>query len=74
MPDVPRPGPEWKVNKGNLPRSAKGKRVRVVLAHGEEAKYDQRSDTPDGWAADGRGGCRWDLTGAPHDIAWFLVL
>lgn len=53
-------------NPGHLPRAAEGRRVRVRLANGV------RPASP--WAADGRGGCRWSLTGHPFDIAEYEVI
>ncbi len=53
-------------NPGFCPPEATGKRVRVRLANGDRPRSD--------WAADGRGGCRWSLTGDAHDIAAFEVV
>ena len=61
-----------KSNDGELPPEAIGKRVRVVLACGLRPVDDPAM--PPGWAADGRGGCRWSLTGHPSDIARFEVI
>ena len=56
----------FRENTGRMPRRAAGKRVKVVLANGRIAEGD--------WAADGRAGCRWTITGHPFDIAgWKLV-
>jgi len=43
--------PGFKPNPGHCPEEARGKRVRVILNDGEEAKTS--------WPADGKGGCRW---------------
>lgn len=50
---------------GKLPKEAQGKRVRVRLANGSLSKGT--------WAADGKGGCRWSLTGSPWDIAEYEI-
>lgn len=63
-----------KPNPGYCPAEAAGKRVRLWLAHGGIAACDDNPMSPPGWAADGRGGCRWTLTGAPHDIAFYEVI
>lgn len=60
-------------NPGFCPREAIGKRVRVQLADGT-VNRDVDPSAPPGWAADGKGGCRWSLTGRPHDIAQFEVI
>ena len=75
MTDVPCPSAGWKENNtGKVPRGARGKRVRVVLVGGGEGRYDENPMTPPGWAADGKGGCRWTLTESEFDIAWYLIL
>ncbi len=51
-------------NPGHLPPEAAGKRVRVVLRYGGVRQ----------WPADGRGGCRWTLTGSPFDILHYEVI
>lgn len=61
-------------NPGHLPPEAIGRRVRVRLANGELGRTDDNPMSPPGWAADGRGGCRWDLAGRPHDIAEYEVI
>ncbi|HEX8402274.1 MAG TPA: hypothetical protein VF628_11285 [Allosphingosinicella sp.] len=61
-------------NPGHLPTDAIGKRVAVQLAGGAESKIDNGPMVPPGWAADGKGGCRWTLTGCPFDIARYRVL
>lgn len=61
-------------NPGHLPDEAIGQRVRVKLAHGGMGACDQNPMSPPGWAADGRGGCRWSITGSPFDIAEFEVI
>lgn len=69
------PGPEWKRNPGRLPDEAKGKRVVVMLANGSVCGETPVSkETKAGWAADGKGGCRWSLTNDPFDIHWYRVL
>lgn len=67
---------EWKLNStGEVPRGAKGKRVRVILlGTGEEPRYDDNPMSPMGWAADGKGGCRWTSTGDPFDITHYKIL
>jgi len=60
-------------NRGYLPSEAIGKRVRVLLADGA-INRDVDPSAPPGWAADGKGGCRWSLTGRPHDIAQYEVI
>jgi hypothetical protein len=64
----------WKPNPGHCPEEAVGKRVRVKLANGRIGKTDDNPMTPDGWAADGKGGCNWRITGSPFDIANYVVL
>lgn len=54
-----------KRNPGHLPPEAVGKRVNVRLANGAVGRD---------WPADGKGGCRWSITGHPFDIAEFEVL
>ena len=61
-------------NPGHLPQEAIGKRVRVLLRCGRPGAEDINPMSPPGWAADGRGGCRWTLTGHPFDIAEFEVV
>lgn len=63
-----------KPNPGYLPEEAAGKRVRVRLAHGGMGSCDDNPMSPPGWAADGRGGCRWVIDGRPHDIAEYEVI
>jgi hypothetical protein len=78
LPEVPKPGPKWRQNEGypsgKIPKGTRGKRVQVVMANGQMGKESGVSTAPPGWAADGKGGCRWTLAGSPFDIAWFLVL
>jgi hypothetical protein len=65
------------LNTGEMPPEAAGKRVRVILRHSrEEPQYanETRSDLPPGWAADGKGGCRWTLKRAPFDIVAYRIL
>ena len=53
---------------GHCPPEAIGRRVRVRLVR------DERGVAAHDWAADGRGGCRWSLTGSPFDIAEYEVI
>lgn len=66
--------PGFRRNLGHLPDAAAGKRVEVVLATGAYGRCDGGSTAPPGWAADGRGACRWTLTGSPFDIDQYRVL
>ena len=61
-------------NPGHLPPEAEGKRVRVHLRNGELGRTDNSPMSPPGWAADGRNGCRWSLTGHPFDIVEYEVV
>lgn len=61
-------------NPGHLPIEAIGKRVNVLLANGRPGSTDDNPMSPPGWAADGRGGCRWSRTGHPFDIAEYEVI
>lgn len=61
-------------NPGYCPDSAIGKRVRVRLAHGGIGATDDGTTTAPGWAADGRSGCRWSITGDRFDIAAYEVV
>jgi hypothetical protein len=61
-------------NPGRLPDEAIGKRVRVILAHGGEGAVDPNPMSPPGWAADGKGGCRWSRTGCRFDIEFYEVI
>lgn len=63
-----------KPNPGYLPPEASGRRVRVRLANGEIGRTDDNPMSPPGWAADGRGGCRWDYSGSAFDIVEYQVL
>jgi hypothetical protein len=65
------PGPGWIENAGSKPEFCK--RVRVLLRKGTEPTYDDRWNpmSPSGWAVDTT---NWALTGADHDVAWFLPL
>lgn len=63
-----------KSNPGYCPAEAEGKRVRVWLGHGREGAYDDNPMSPPGWAADGRTGCNWAITGSPFDIAFYQVI
>lgn len=63
-----------KPNPGDLPPEAIGKRVLVRLGHGGIGRADPNPMSPPGWAADGRGGCRWTRIGSPFDIAEHEVI
>ena len=63
-----------KPNPGHLPEEAIGKRVRVRLSNGSIGASDPNPMSPPGWAADGRGGCRWSRIGSPFDIVEYEVL
>ena len=63
-----------KPNPGHCPAEAEGKRVIVRLAHGGIGKADPNPMSPPGWAADGRGGCSWAITGSEFDIAEYEVI
>lgn len=63
-----------KPNPGYCPAEAAGKRIRAQLAHGGIGKCDDSPTTAPGWAADGRGGCRWTFTGSLFDIAAYEVV
>lgn len=72
MSDVDRPpGPGWERNPGRLPDHARGKRVGVIMANGNEAKAEGVATAPPGWSADR---ARWTRRGEPFDIEWFKVL
>ena len=62
-------------NQGRLPRQAVGKRVIVQLRNGAEGgRAPIGNSLPNGWAADGKNGCRWSLTDHPFDIvAWEIA-
>ena len=59
-------------NQGQLPPEAIGKRVRVRTFGG----YDTAEKEPNGWAADGKGGCNWRISSPPHpyEIQFWKVL
>lgn len=61
-------------NPGALPPEAQGRRVRVRLRNGALGRTDDNPMSPAGWAADGKGGCRWSLTGGPFDIVAYEVI
>lgn len=63
-----------KPNRGFCPVEAAGRRVRVRLAHGGIGACDDNPMSSPGWAADGKSGCRWSLTGSAFDIAEYEVL
>lgn len=58
-----------KPNRGFCPVVAKGRRVRVQLMHG-----GVNTSSPNGWPADGSGGCNWEFRGSPFDIAYYEVI
>jgi hypothetical protein len=62
-------------NRGKCPKEAIGKRVIVNLANGRVCGREAVSSaTPVGWAADGKSGCRWSISGSEWDIANYQVL
>lgn len=62
-------------NKGFCPAEAKGKRIRGVLRNGMPFGFEPVANAvPDGWAADGKLGCDWRLTGHAFDIVQFEVV
>lgn len=62
-------------NPGHLPPETAGKRVIVALRNGSVCGREPvSSGGPRGWAADGRGGCRWSLTNHPFDIINYEVI
>lgn len=63
-----------KPNPGRLPEEARGKRIRARLAHGGIGACDDNPMSPPGWAADGKGACRWSITGSPFDIKEYEVI
>lgn len=71
----------WTDNPGHQPKRTRGKRVRVILENGleemREPIYDDAFNpmSPRGWAADGKGGCRWTRSNPPDpfDIAKYLL-
>lgn len=66
------PGPEWGHNNtGKMPGRAKGRRVKVAFANGNQAKEEGTTTAPPGWAADTT---RWSITGSPFDVEWYRVL
>jgi hypothetical protein len=67
----------FKPNPGKCPKAAEGKRVRVILRHSmEEPPYSDANTqaVPGGWAADGRGGCRWSIINSPWDILFYRIM
>jgi hypothetical protein len=72
--DPPSHDKPMRSNPGFCPEEARGKRVWARLAHGGIGAADNRSDTPPGWAADGRNGCRWVKVGGPFDIEEYEVI
>lgn len=69
MTSVPCPGKGWRENKGRRPERCL--RVRVVLEHGSEPRYDENPMSAAGWAVDTT---RWSRIGDRFDVAWFLPL
>lgn len=71
-----------KPNPGRLPEEAVGKRVRVVLEKDRKTMTEPvyadalNPMCAPGWAADGRGGCRWSRSKrpGPYDIAFYEVI
>lgn len=63
-----------KPNPGYLPTDAIGKRIRARMAHGGIGACDDNPMSSPGWAADGKGACRWTRTGSPFDIDEYEVL
>lgn len=72
--EQPEPPRGFLPNPSFCPTLAEGKRVRAHLANGQMGKSDGGSTVPDGWAADGRNGCRWRITGSDFDIAFYQVI
>ena len=73
------PGFTENTGSGRVPLRAKGKRVAVQLRNGSVITEPVNKDTPPGWAADGKGGCRWsfldpDDPAAAFDIVAYKVL
>lgn len=69
---------EWRENAGTCPASAMGKRVVVELRNGSICGDKPVSPTsPPGWAADGKGACRWSFSTGPSsqfDIIRYRIL
>lgn len=71
---------DFKLNTGSMPRGAKGKRVIVILRNGNTCGVEPVTTvTPPGWAADGKGGCRWSFlpehdASSAFDIIGFKIL
>lgn len=58
-----------------MPERAAGKRVVVELRDGSiQGEKPVTPVSPAGWAADGRNGCRWTLTGSRADIMRYRIL
>lgn len=74
------PGFTENTGSGRVPLKAKGKRVAVQLRNGSIITEPVNKDTPPGWAADGKGGCRWthhrdtESPAAAFDIMGYKVL
>lgn len=66
---------EWHENAGTCPTRAMGKRVAVILRNGSVCgEKPVANGAPAGWPADGKGGCRWSLTGHDFDIVKYRIL
>jgi hypothetical protein len=64
-----------KSNPGQIPDDARGKRVIVTLRNGRVCGRDPvGAALPNGWAADGREGCRWSRGNSPWDIVAYEVV
>lgn len=57
-----------------LPLGAAGKRVAVVLRSGKVVSEPVNKDTPPGWAADGKGGCRWTHLDPENPASQFDIM
>lgn len=71
----PRAPKGFKRNQGRCPDEAIDKRVEVILANGSHIDPNVNGPGyPNGWAASGKGRCRWSLTNQPWDIEFYRVL
>lgn len=68
------PGFTANTGSGRVPLKAKGKRVAVQLRNGRIITDPVNKDTPPGWAADGKGGCRWDFLPDDHHARAFDIV
>lgn len=67
--------PGFTRNPGYCPVDAEGKRVEVILRNGSHPSPDPIAQAvPGGWAASGKGRCRWTLIGSPFDILQYRVI